>query len=96
MIARAIAPKPKILMFDEATSALDNVTQKLVSDSLEAIPHNSRLTPYAPLQRLRHTICAPKMLDNTQSQLVEKPQFAFVGGGVLDAPLYAAKQETSL
>ncbi len=34
MIARAIAPKPKILMFDEATSALDNVTQKKVSDAL--------------------------------------------------------------
>jgi len=34
MIARAIAPKPKILMFDEATSALDNLTQKIVSDSL--------------------------------------------------------------
>lgn len=37
MIARAIAPKPKILMFDEATSALDNVTQKLVSDSLDKL-----------------------------------------------------------
>ena len=36
-IARAIAPKPKILMFDEATSALDNITQKMVSDSLEKL-----------------------------------------------------------
>ncbi len=37
MIARAIAPKPKILMFDEATSALDNVTQKKVSESLDKL-----------------------------------------------------------
>ncbi len=37
MIARAIAPKPKILMFDEATSALDNITQKTVSESLDRL-----------------------------------------------------------
>ena len=37
MIARAIAPKPKILMFDEATSALDNITQKQVSDALDSL-----------------------------------------------------------
>ena len=37
MIARAIAPKPKVLMFDEATSALDNITQKTVSESLEKL-----------------------------------------------------------
>ncbi len=37
MIARAIAPKPKILMFDEATSALDNRTQKQVSEALDAM-----------------------------------------------------------
>ena len=35
LIARAVAPKPKILMFDEATSALDNLTQKQVSEALD-------------------------------------------------------------
>ena len=42
MIARAIAPKPKILMLDEATSALDNITQKIVSDSLDKL-HCTRI-----------------------------------------------------
>lgn len=37
LIARAIAPKPKILIFDEATSALDNKTQRQVSDALDAL-----------------------------------------------------------
>ena len=34
MIARAIASKPRILMFDEATSALDSIAQKKISDTL--------------------------------------------------------------
>lgn len=37
MIARAVAAKPRILLFDEATSALDNLTQKIVSESLDKL-----------------------------------------------------------
>ncbi len=37
MIARAVAPKPRILMLDEATSALDNITQKEVSEALDRL-----------------------------------------------------------
>ena len=37
MIARAIVRKPRIILFDEATSALDNITQSIVSRSLEKL-----------------------------------------------------------
>ena len=48
MIARAIAPKPRILIFDEATSALDNITQRKVSEALD----NMRCTRIVIAHRL--------------------------------------------
>lgn len=53
MIARAIAPKPKILMFDEATSALDNKTQKMVSESLAGLKC-TRIVIAHRLSTIRH------------------------------------------
>ncbi len=53
MIARAIAPKPKILMFDEATSALDNLTQKTVSESLDSLKC-TRIVIAHRLSTIRH------------------------------------------
>ena len=37
MIARAIVHRPKVIIFDEATSALDNLTQDIVTRSLETL-----------------------------------------------------------
>ena len=53
MIARAGAPKPKILMFDEATSALDNKTQKQVSDALDSLKC-TRIVIAHRLSTIRH------------------------------------------
>ena len=53
MIARAIAPKPKILMFDEATSALDNKTQKQVSEALDRLKC-TRIVIAHRLSTIRH------------------------------------------
>ena len=53
LIARAIAPKPSILIFDEATSSLDNKTQKQVSDALDRL-HCTRIVIAHRLSTIRN------------------------------------------
>jgi len=77
IIARAVAPKPKILIFDEATSALDNITQKKVSAALDNL-HCTRIVIAHRLSTIKHCdrilylengkICE----DGTYDQLMEK------------------------
>lgn len=53
LIARAIAGKPKVLMFDEATSALDNVTQRHVSEAIDKLKC-TRIVIAHRLSTIRH------------------------------------------
>ena len=53
MIARAVAPRPRILIFDEATSALDNITQKQVSEALDKM-RCTRIVIAHRLSTIRH------------------------------------------
>ncbi len=77
MIARAIAPKPRILIFDEATSALDNITQKKVSEALDKMKC-TRIVIAHRLSTIRHcdrilVIDGGKIAeDGTYEQLIAK------------------------
>jgi len=53
MIARAVAHRPKILIFDEATSALDNITQKKVSEAIDSLKC-TRIVVAHRLSTIRH------------------------------------------
>ena len=68
MIARAIAPKPQILIFDEATSALDNKTQKQVSDALDQL-HCTRIVIAHRLSTIRN---CDRILVMDQGAIIEE------------------------
>ena len=80
MIARAIAPKPKILIFDEATSALDNITQKKVSEALDSLKC-TRIVIAHRLSTIKHCdriICLDSgriIEEGTYEELIKKKGF---------------------
>ena len=80
MIARAVAPKPKILILDEATSALDNITQKKIADSLDTLKC-TRIVIAHRLSTIRHcdriiVLDGEKIVeDGTYEQLIQNGGF---------------------
>jgi NHLM bacteriocin system ABC transporter ATP-binding protein len=72
MIARAIASRPRILLFDEATSALDNRTQAIVSASLE----NLKATRIVIAHRLSTIINADRIYVLEAGSIVQSGTYA--------------------
>lgn len=67
LIARAIVNRPRIIFFDEATSALDNVTQTIVSESLD----NLQATRIVIAHRLSTIMNADRIYVMQAGQVVE-------------------------
>ena len=77
MIARAVAPHPRVLIFDEATSALDNRTQKQVSEALDALKCTRiviahRLSTIKNCDRILYLEDGKIVEDGTYDELIEK------------------------
>jgi ATP-binding cassette subfamily C protein len=71
MIARALIGKPQVLIFDEATSALDNVSQAVVTDSLNRL-HATRIVIAHRLSTIRD---ADKIFVMDRGRLLESGGF---------------------
>jgi NHLM bacteriocin system ABC transporter ATP-binding protein len=76
LIARALALKPRILLFDEATSALDNRTQAIVSESLEKM----QVTRIAIAHRLSTIRNANRIYVLQAGRVVQKGSFDELAG----------------
>ena len=77
MIARAVAPRPRVLIFDEATSALDNLTQKKVSEALDSLKCTRlviahRLSTIKNCDRILYLEGGHIVEDGTYDELIEK------------------------
>lgn len=72
MIARAVARRPRVLLFDEATSSLDNRSQAVVSDSLGAL----NVTRIVIAHRLSTVRQADRIVVITEGKVTQTGTFA--------------------
>ena len=72
LIARAIARRPRILLFDEATSSLDNRSQAIVSDGLE----NLNVTRIVIAHRLSTIKRADRVIVLVDGRIVQAGTFS--------------------
>ena len=70
MIARAIAPKPKILIFDEATSSVDTRTERHIEKGLDSLMEGR--TTFVIAHRLSTVRNSNAILVMEQGQIIER------------------------
>jgi NHLM bacteriocin system ABC transporter ATP-binding protein len=89
LIARALVRKPRIILFDEATSALDNITQEMVTRTLEL----SSATRFVIAHRLSTIRKADRIFVMNRGKIEEEGEFdALVRAGGLFSRLIARQQ----
>lgn len=76
LIARALALRPRILLFDEATSALDNRTQAIVSASLDRL----KVTRIVVAHRLSTIRNADRIYVLQNGRLIQQGSFEQLAG----------------
>jgi ABC-type bacteriocin/lantibiotic exporter with double-glycine peptidase domain len=71
LIARALATRPRVLLFDEATSALDNVAQRIIMENLAALG----MTRIIVAHRLSTIVGADRILVVDRGRIAEDGTF---------------------
>ncbi|MDR2754949.1 MAG: NHLP bacteriocin export ABC transporter permease/ATPase subunit [Planctomycetaceae bacterium] len=76
MIARALVTKPRILFLDEATNALDNVSQAIVTESINAL----KITRFVIAHRLSTIRKADRIIVMQKGQIIQTGIFDELAG----------------
>lgn len=71
LIARALAKKPRIILFDEATSALDNKTQNIITESINTM----KATRIVIAHRLSTVIKADRIFVVDKGEIVQSGNY---------------------
>lgn len=72
-VARALYPKPKLLILDEATSSLDNLSEKLIVDCLNSI--RGKVTVISIAHRLSTVINSDRVIYIEQGRILASGSF---------------------
>jgi ATP-binding cassette subfamily C protein len=72
-VARALYPKPKLLILDEATSSLDNLSERLIIDCLNSI--RGKVTVISIAHRLSTVINSDKVIYIDQGKILASGSF---------------------